>query len=218
MNRLGRPAPFTAEALRVTAQRAFASKGAEALRAGVIDQQLIAYLMDAHAIEEQSLGLLRRARRASGRDDLRQIYAEYLARAEEHRQMLEERLQAHGAKSSALEDAAMRLGALNWSLIFQAQPVSPGKATALVFAMTHLKIAGYELLKRVAARAADEATVAMTERVLMDERAGAARLSESFDTAIEASLDVWNAPRNAVGQLRRKLAIGDGEPTALRSV
>jgi ferritin-like metal-binding protein YciE len=195
-----------------------ASDGAEALLASVIDQQLITYLMDAHAIEEQTLGLLRRARRTTERDELREIYDENLARAEDHRQLLEDRLRAHGAKSSALKDAAIRLGALNWSLIFQAQPVTPGKATALVFALAHLKIAGYELLKRVAARAADEATVAMAEQVLADERAGVARLSGSFDQAVEASLEVSKAPRYAVGQLRRTLAIGEGKPAPLRPV
>jgi ferritin-like metal-binding protein YciE len=188
------------------------------LRATVIDEQLIAYLMDAHAIEEQSLGLLRRARRTCKVNDLREIYDEHLARAEDHRQLLEDRLHAHGAKSSALQDAAMRLGALNWSLIFQAQPVTPGKATALIFALAHLKIAGYELLKRVAARAADEATVAMAERVLADECAGTVRLSASFDKAVDASLEVWDAPRRAVEQLRRTLAIGEGQEAPLGSV
>jgi ferritin-like metal-binding protein YciE len=178
------------------------------LRASVIDQQLMTYLMDAHAIEEQTLGLLWRARRTTERYELREIYDENLARAEEHRQLLEDRLHAHGARSSALKDAAIRLGALNWSLIFQAQPVTPGKATALVFALAHLKIAAYELLRRVAARAADEATVAMAERVLADERAGVARLSGSFDQAVEASFEVSETPRYAVGQLRRTLAIG----------
>jgi ferritin-like metal-binding protein YciE len=188
------------------------------LRASVIDQQLIAYLMDAHAIEEQTLGLLRRARRASERADLTEIYDEHLARAEEHRQLLEDRLHAHGEESSALKDAAMRLGALNWSLIFQAQPVTPGKATALVFALSHLKIASYELLKRVAARAADEATVAMAERVLCDERAGVERLSGSFDRAVEASLEGWEAPRDVVGALSRRLPIGERTPAPLHPV
>ena len=212
-----RAAPFTVPAPRVTAQRAFAFEGAESLRASVIEQQLVAHLMDAHAVEEQSLGLLRRAGRGH-REDLRQIYEEHLARVELHRELVEERLHAHGAEPSALKDAAMRLGALNWSLIFQAQPVTPGKATVVLFALTHLKIAGYELLKRIAARAADEATVAMSERVLSEERDGAARLSGSFDAAVQASLELWDDPRGAVGQLRRTLAIGDRELVPLRSV
>jgi ferritin-like metal-binding protein YciE len=176
------------------------------LRANLIDEQLVKYLTDAHAIEEQSLGLLRRARRTSGRADLLEIYEQQLSRGEAHRGLLADCLEAHGARSSALKDAAMRLGAFNWGLIFQAQPDTPGKATTFAFALTHLKIAGYELLKRVAARAGDEATVAMTEQMLADERDGASRLSASFDTAVAASLDAREAPRRPTDHLLRMLA------------
>jgi ferritin-like metal-binding protein YciE len=186
--------------------------------AAVIDQQLTTYLMDAHANEEQSLGLLGRARRTCEFDDLREICDEHLARAEDHRRQIEDRLHAHGAQSSALKDAAMRFGALNWSLVFQSQPVTPERAAALVFAATHLKIAGYELLKSVATRAADAATVAMAERVLGEERAGAARLSASFERALEASPDTYEAPRNAAERLRHTLAIGEGKPSPLPTV
>jgi ferritin-like metal-binding protein YciE len=189
------------------------------LRAKVIDEQLIKYLTDAHAIEEQSLGVLRRARRSSARADLREIYEQQLVRAELHRELLEARLQAHGAKSSALKDAAMRLGAFNWGLIFQAQPDTPGKATTFAFALTHLKIAGYELLKRVAARAGDEATVAVAERVLAEERDGASRLSASFDTAAEASFDAREAPRPSTEHvLLRALARSDRKGAPPRPV
>jgi ferritin-like metal-binding protein YciE len=179
-------------------------------------EQLVKYLTDAHAIEEQSMGLLRRARRTCSRVDLREIYEEQLARAEAHRGLLEDRLQAHGAKSSPLKDAAMRLGAFNWGLIFQAQPDSPGKATTFAFALTHLKIAAYELLKRVAARAGDEATVAMTEHVLAEERDGASRLSASFDIAVEASLVARDAPRRSTEHLLRSLAGGERTDAPLR--
>jgi ferritin-like metal-binding protein YciE len=187
------------------------------LRASVIDEQLVKYLTDAHAIEEESLGLLRRARRTA-RADLREIYEQQLVRAEAHRELLEARLQAHGAKSSALKDAAMRLGAFNWGLIFQAQPDTAGKATTFAFALTYLKIAGYELLKRVAARAGDEATVAMTEHVLAQEREGASRLSASFDTAVQASLDSQEAPRRLTEHLLLSLAGGEREGAPLRPV
>jgi ferritin-like metal-binding protein YciE len=190
----------------------------EALSANLIDEQLVRYLTDAHAIEEQSLGLLRRARRSSGRADLREIYEQPLSRAEAHRGLLADRLEAHGARSSALKDAAMRLGAFNWGLIFQAQPDTPGRATAFAFALTHLKIAGYELLKRVAARAGDEATVAMTEQVLAEERDGASRLSASFDTAVEASLDAREAPRRPADHLLRMLAGRERKGSPLRPV
>jgi ferritin-like metal-binding protein YciE len=183
-----------------------------------MDQQLLKYLTDAHAIEEQSLSMLRKARRASETSDLREIYEQQLSRGEVHRRLLRERLEAHGAKSSAIKDAAMRLGALNWGLIFQAQPDTPGKATAFAFALTHLKIAGYELLKRVAIQAGDEATVAMTEQVLADEQEGAARLRASFDRAVEASMEAHAARRNRAEDLLRTLAIAERKGARAGSV
>jgi ferritin-like metal-binding protein YciE len=177
-------------------------------RAQVIDQQLITYLMDAHAVEEQALGLLTRAWRAGTNGELSAVYEEHLDRAERHRRLLEERLHSHDAKPSALKDAAMRLGAFNWSMIFQARPVTPSRATALMFALTHLKIAGYDLLRSIATRAEDQATVELADRMLAEERATAVRLSASFDDAVEASLDAPEPRGNAFGDLRRALAPG----------
>ena len=122
-------------------------------------------------------------------------YREQLQRAEGHRRLIEECLHAHGAKASALKDAAMRLGAINWTLFLQIQPDTPGRFAAFVFARTQLKIAGYELLLRMAEGAADRATVAMAEQVLAEERAGATRLKSLFDRAVETSLRALAAPQ-----------------------
>jgi ferritin-like metal-binding protein YciE len=187
------------------------------LRADVISQQLIAHLMDAHASEEQSLGLLRRARRSCSREGLLEVHDEHLSRAERHRRLLEDRLDAHGAKPSALKDAAMRLGALNLSSVFQAQAATPGKAPAVLFALTHSKMAGYELLRSVARRASDAATVEVTEQMLAEERESAARLSASFDEAVEAGIDGPDPSGNVFGDLRRTLA-SLAERTRLGSV
>jgi ferritin-like metal-binding protein YciE len=183
-----------------------------------MDEQLLKYLTDAHAIEEQALSMLRRARRASDTADLREIYEQQLSLGELHRSLLRERLEAHGAKSSGIKDAAMRLGALNWGLIFQAQPDTPGKATAFAFALTHLKIAGYELLKRVAIQAGDEATVAMTEQVLADEQEGASRLRASFDRAVEVSMDAHATRRYRAEDLLGTLAIAERKRARVSSV
>jgi ferritin-like metal-binding protein YciE len=179
-------------------------------RAELIDQQLITYLMDAHAVEEQALGLLRRAWRAGPNGELSVVYEEHLDRAELHRRLLEERLHSHNAKPSALKDAAMRLGAFNWSMIFQARPVTPARATALMFALTHLKIAGYDLLRSIATRAEDQATVELADRMLAEEQASAVRLSASFDDAVEASLDAPEPSAKVFGDPRRTPALGAG--------
>src|SRR4029079_8787428 len=93
-----------------------------------------------------------------------------------------------GGARSTLKDTAMRAGALNWGMFFQAHPDTPGKLACFAYAFEHLEIAGYEELKRVAERVGDEETRTVAERILAEERSAAASLSGSFDLAVEASL------------------------------
>lgn len=160
-----------------------------------VEALLVTYLADAHAIEMQSLGLLKRAR-SHTRDELRRVYDEHFQQTERQRRLVDARLEAHGARSSALKDAAMRLGALNWGMFFLAQPDTPGKLAAFAFAFEHLEIAGYEQLKRVAVRAGDRETAEAAESILSEERAAAAQLMGAFDLAVEASLDAHELPRD----------------------
>jgi ferritin-like metal-binding protein YciE len=153
-----------------------------------LDKQLNKYLADAHAIENQAIQLLQRGPKIAGDPELARIYEEHLVETYAQQRLVEERLDARGGSPSALKDAAMRLGALNWGMFFQAQPDTPGKLAAFAFAFEHLEIGGYEQLKRVAERAGDQDTVQAAERILGEERAAARRIQESFDRAAEASL------------------------------
>jgi ferritin-like metal-binding protein YciE len=167
-----------------------------------VEADLVKYLADAHAIEEQSLGLLKRAAAHASPSELRHLADEHLRESEGHRRRIEERLAEHGSKPSTLVDATMRLGALNWTLFFRAQPDTPGKLTAFMFAFEHLEIAGYEQLTRVAAKAGDRATVEMGREILAQEREAAKDLSELFDIAIDASLDAQGVPRSTADVTR----------------
>jgi ferritin-like metal-binding protein YciE len=158
-------------------------KGADDLGA-----QLLKYLADAHAIEAQAEQLLKRGRKMAGDERLAQLYAEHLDETLGQQMRLEERLEAHGGSPSALKDAAMRIGALNWGAFFQAQPDTPGKLCAFAYAFEHLEIGGQEQLLRVARRAGADETVRVVEGIIAEERAMAARLAASFDVAVEASL------------------------------
>jgi ferritin-like metal-binding protein YciE len=151
--------------------------------------QLRKYLADAHAIEGQATQLLQRGEKIGGHSDLRRLYAEHLGETRTHQRMVEARLDARGGSPSVLKDAAMRLGALNWGVFFQAQPDTPGKLAAFAFAFEHLEIGGYEQLRRVAERAGDHETIRTVDGILIQERAAAARLQSAFDQAVEASLE-----------------------------
>lgn len=146
------------------------------------------HLGDAHAIEQQSKGLLQTGPRIAGDDELATVMREHLAETEAHSEHLEDRLRDLGSSPSTLKDAAMRIGALNWSAFFAAQPDTPGKLAAFAYAFEHLEIAGYALLERVAARAGDDDTAALARRIADEERTAAQLLRGTFDSAVEHSL------------------------------
>lgn len=151
-------------------------------------EQLDEYLTDAHALEAQALELLKRGNKLAGTESLAAIYDEHLAETEEHEQLVERQLEAHGSSPSKLKDAALRLGALNWGAFFGAQPDTPAKLAGFAFAFEHLEIAGYELLRRVATRAGDGETEAVAARILAEERNAAGRIQDQFPNALAASL------------------------------
>lgn len=159
-----------------------------------LGEQLGKYLADAHAIEEQAIVLLRRGPKLAGDPELAAAYQEHLEETIRHRKLLDNRLQARGAKSSGLKDAALRLGALNWGAFFAAQPDTPAKLAAFAYAFEHLEIGSYELLRRVAQRADDLESAQVAERILAEERAAAGRLRSLFAQALDSSLRELSLP------------------------
>ena len=144
--------------------------------------------LDKYALEEQSVQLLSRGPRLAGDAALAAAYEDHLEETLEHRRLLEERLEARGGAPSKLKDAALRVGALNWGAFFAAQPDTPAKLCAFAYALEHLEIGGYELLRRIADRARDPDTAQLAQRILADERTAADRLQALFPKARDASL------------------------------
>lgn len=160
-----------------------AEKGADDLQ-----EELVKYLEDAHALEAQAIQLLELGPRMAGEPATAKVYAEHLEESRSHQTVVAARLGTHGQSPSKLKDAALRLGALNWGGFFKAQPDTPGKLAAFVFAYEHLEIGGYEQLKRVAERAGDAETVRVADEILVQERSAAAMVALEFDRAVDASL------------------------------
>jgi len=167
----------------------------ERIEAADLGSALVSYLGDAHALEQQAIALLGRAATIAGDPMFVEVYERHLEESREHAEMLERRLDAHDAGASALKDAAMRLGGLNWSAFFQAHPDTPGKLAAFAYAFEHLEIAGYELLALVAERAGDEHTRTVCHDILTQERSAAGAIAATFERAADASLAETTAPR-----------------------
>jgi ferritin-like metal-binding protein YciE len=160
----------------------------DAVKRDDLDSLLGSYLADAHAIENQAIGLLERAAEVGGDDAMRALYAEHLDETRRHQELILERLRAHGRGPSRFKDTAMKAGAINWGTFFKGHPDTPGKLAAFAYAFEHLEIGGYEQLKRVAERAGDGQTVAVADGILAEERAAADKLAASFDHATELAL------------------------------
>jgi ferritin-like metal-binding protein YciE len=158
-----------------------------------IEDQLVKYLADAHTIESQAIGLLSKGPDIVGEPNLAKVFADHLQETEAQQELIKARLDAHDAGPNKLQDAAMRVGALNWGGFFKAQPDTPAKLAGFAYAFEHLEIAGYEQLKRVAERAGDQETVRIAERIIGEERAAAQAIAANWQAAVDASLSAVGA-------------------------
>lgn len=153
-----------------------------------LDDQLVKYLVDAHAIEQQATQLLTKGPDLVGDELVADAFESHLAETHRHAERIEGRLRAHDAKPSRFQDVTMRGGALNLGAFFDAQPDTTAKLSGFAFAFEHLEVAAYELLRRVAMRAGDAETVEVAEANLAEERTAAARIAGLWEPAIEAGL------------------------------
>jgi ferritin-like metal-binding protein YciE/nucleoside-diphosphate-sugar epimerase len=159
------------------------------------DEQLVKYLADVHSIELQALAQLRAAPKIAGDERLCQAFEQHLIETEDQERRVRERLEALGGKPSELKDAAGKGG--GWAMVAFAasQPDTPGKLTMHAYSYEHMELAAYELLGRLAERAGDEETARMAVAIGAEERRMAERLEQSFDAAVEASLEAVEPDR-----------------------
>src|SRR3954463_1703550 len=158
-----------------------------------MQEELVKYLADAHAIEGQAIQMLENAPKIVEESRLAKLFEDHLEETRAQQEIIKARLDAHDASPNKLQDAAMRLGALNLGGFFKAQPDTPAKLAGFNYAFEHLEIAGYEELKRVAARAGDEDTVRVAERIEGEERAAANAIAANWEIALQASLETVGA-------------------------
>ena len=146
-----------------------------------LGEQLVKYLADTHAIEQQAIQLLESGPELVKDEELARLFRQHLKETRGHEELIELRLRARGASASLAKDAALRSGGLNLGAFFGAQPDTTTKLAGFAYAFEHLEIAAYELLKRVARRADDEDTVKAADLILAEERAAAEKIAATWD-------------------------------------
>lgn len=153
-----------------------------------LEQQLIKYLSEAHAMEKQALTLLQKGADIVGDEEVARIYRAHRLQTQEHERYVAERLEAHGESPSKLEDVALQAGALAIGLFAQAAPDTPMRLATTAFAFENLEIAVYRLLERLAGKAGDAETVSVVQRILEQEEAAAELVAGTFDRTLELTL------------------------------
>jgi ferritin-like metal-binding protein YciE len=153
-----------------------------------IEEQLVSYLTDAHALEQHVNAVLASALRMTHVPEVRGPLEHHKQETERHLKLLEERLNAHGASPSRVKDAGMALAAVGLGLFERVRSASVGKLARDAFVAEQLEIAAYEMLERVAVRAGDEQTADVARRNRADEEAMAAKIASLWDLAVDLSL------------------------------
>jgi ferritin-like metal-binding protein YciE len=159
-----------------------------------LEDQLVKYLADAHAIEAQAIQLLESGPKIAGDSGLARVMSEHLEETRRQQEAVGKRLEAHDSSRSALKDALLRVGGMNLGAFFGAQPDTPAKLAGFAFAFEHLEIGAYEQLKRVARRAGDGETAELAEKIIGEERESAERIRAQFEAAVDSALSAQGIP------------------------
>jgi ferritin-like metal-binding protein YciE len=153
-----------------------------------LQEQLQKYLTDAHSIEVQALAQMRSAPDIAGDPDLADIFRQHERETEEHKRLVDARLEAHGASANKLKDIAGQVTGKGFAIFAKFNPDSPGKLAAHAHSYEAMEEATYELLYRVADRAGDPETADVARTILEQEKAMKGRVFDHFDVAVAASL------------------------------
>jgi ferritin-like metal-binding protein YciE len=148
-----------------------------------LQEQIVKYLTDVHSVEENAASQLRTGADAVRDEQLALVLREHLTETEEHERLVRERLEALDASPSTLKDVAQKGVAAMGGALSGAAPDTTGKVAIQAFATEHLEIASYRSLRAAAQRAGDSETVAMAERILVQEQAAAQKLDALLEQA-----------------------------------
>lgn len=153
-----------------------------------LQQQLVKYLTDVHSTEQNALSTLRAGAESVDDPQLATVFREHLAETEEHERLVRQRLDALDASPSTFKDVAQKGIAAVTGAVANAAPDTAGKMAIQAFAFEHLEIASYRMLRQVAERAADHATVQVADQILVQERAAAEKLSALLEQVADHDL------------------------------
>ena len=155
---------------------------------GNLQQKLVDYVEDAHAMEQNVLQMLDSMIATTRDDEIVQELEHHRMETERHEQLLRARLDALGRDTSIRKETQSIMGALMKGAIDQVRGDKAGKNARDGFVTEHMEIAAYELLERLAQRAGDEETAEVARRNRADEEAMAQKIAANWDRFLDLTL------------------------------
>jgi ferritin-like metal-binding protein YciE len=153
-----------------------------------VNEELVKHIDEAHAMEQNVLRMLDGMISTTDDPDILRELEHHKVETEGHAEQMKTRLAAHGATPSMVKQAGGILGAFAKMPLDMVRGDKAGRNARDGYATEHMEIASYELLKRIAQRADDEATVAACDEIIAQERAFAETISANWDRFAELSL------------------------------
>ena len=155
-----------------------------------IQDQLINYLEDAHALEQHvKVALDAFISSAPDVPELQDPLRHHREETDRHLERLAQRLEAYGKSPSTVKDAGMMFGAAGLGALSKLRKDNAGKVARDGYTAEHLEIAAYQLLERVASRAGDDETAEVARLNRADEEAMARVIDRSWDLALDMSFE-----------------------------
>jgi ferritin-like metal-binding protein YciE len=151
-------------------------------------EKLVSYLKATHALEQMSLQMTQAAAMASKDPQMRELFQHHHEETTEHERLIRQRIEAPGETVSKAKDLGGRFAALAKGAGALVGSDTPGRLARDGYVQEHTEVAAYELLRRVAERAADTETATVGRQILENERQTAEKIAASWDHAIELSL------------------------------
>ena len=162
---------------------------------GNLQQKLVDYIEDAHAMEQNVLQMLDSMIATTRDDAIVQELEHHRMETERHEQLLRARLGALGRDTSIRKEAQSIMGALMKGAVDQVRGDKAGKNARDGFVTEHMEIAAYELLERLALLAGDADTALVARQNKQEEQAMAKTIASNWDrflalTLVDAGIEI----------------------------
>jgi ferritin-like metal-binding protein YciE len=159
-----------------------------------LETQLVKHIDEAYAMEQNVLRMLDGMISTTDDPEIKRDLQQHKLETQQHADRMEKRLRAHDASPSMVKEAGGVVGALMKSVLDMARPEKAGRNARDGYAAEHMEIASYELLKRIAQKAADDETVTACDEIIAEEQAMAETIAANWDKFSELSLREEGVP------------------------